>query len=76
MGIIKTTSTYLVDTGIGPVSVTNSEIENYDIDDFVHSTVRSQCITLQLINAIQVADPALAKNRPPLNLNGHTIGGF
>jgi len=76
MANIVTTTTSLVDTGIGPVSVINSVVDNFDIDDFVHSTVRAQCIKLQLINAIQTADPTLATNRPPLNLDNNTIGGF
>jgi hypothetical protein len=76
MATVVSTTTSLVDSGIGPLSVTNSLQSNFDIDDFVHTTVRSQCIQLQLINAIQTADPTLAAERPPLNINNNIIGGY
>jgi hypothetical protein len=76
MGQVVSSTVGIADTGIGPVSVTVSIMNNFDIDDFVHSVVRAQCIQLQLINAIQTADPSLATNRPPLNINGNVIGGY
>jgi len=76
MATVVSSTTSLVDTGIGPVSVTSAVVNNFDIDDFVHATVRAQCIKLQLINAIQVADPTLAKDRPPLNIDNNIIGGY
>ena len=69
-------ATNLVDSAIGPVSVTVAELNNFDIDDFVHTTVRAECIKLQLINKIQTADPSLATDRPPVTIDGNTIGGF
>lgn len=76
MSTVVTSATNLVDTAIGPVSVTNMLVNNFDIDDFVHTTVISQCIKLQLINAIQTASPSLAKGRPPLKIDNNIIGGF
>ena len=76
MAKITSSTSNLVDTAIGPVAVVNIFTTNYDIDDFVHSTVRSQGIKLQLINKVQTADPRLAKDRPPVNLDGNVIGGF
>jgi len=76
MAKVVSSQVSLVDTAIGPVSVTDTVVENFDIDDFVHSIVRAQCIKLQLINAINRADTRLAKNRPPLNIDGNVVGGF
>lgn len=76
MGQVVNSTVGIADSGIGPLSVTVSTVENFDIDDFVHSVVRAQCITLQLVNAIQQANPTLAADRPPLNINGNTIGGY
>ena len=66
----------LVDLAIGTVQVTSSIIQNFDIDAFVHTTVRSQCITLQMIYAAQTADSTLTANRPPVSIQGTTAGGY
>lgn len=76
MATISNTVTNLVDSAIGPLSVTESTVDNFDIDDFVHSVTRAQCLQLQMINAIQVVDTNFTSNRPPLNLGGYNVGGF
>ena len=75
MKVIDTVSN-LVDTAIGPVAVTISTVQGFDIDDYVHSTVRAQGIKLQIMQAARTADPRLAKNRPPIDLDGVTLGGY
>jgi hypothetical protein len=76
MATVVNQSTVLVDSGIGPVAVTQAILDNFDLDDFIHSITISQCIQLQLVNAIQAADQTLAEGRPPLSINGNIIGGY
>jgi hypothetical protein len=76
MATVAHVTTNLVDTAIGPVAVSDSLVDGFDVDDLVHSIVRAQAIKLQLIQKVRTADPRLAKNRPPVNLDGNAIGGF
>jgi hypothetical protein len=76
MAQLTETSTHLIDTAIGPLSVTDSTYLRFDIDDFVHSTVRAQAIKLRVIFSTAQANPKLAKDRPPVDIEGVTVGGF
>jgi hypothetical protein len=70
------TSFNLIDSAIGPMGVQSTTYINFDIDDYVHTTVLSQAVLLKTILAAKNADPALASSRPPVNLEGTTLGGF
>lgn len=76
MAEITETSTHLIDTAVGPLSVTDSTFVRFDVDDFVHSTVRAQAIKLRMMIAASQANSKLAKDRPPVDLDGVTVGGF
>lgn len=76
MATILDSTLNLIDTAIGPVGVKEDTLVNFDIDDFVHNTVRSQAIFLQLLNKIRTADSELAENRFPVSLGGESVGGF
>lgn len=76
MAKVLTNSTSLADSAIGPLAVQSQTVAEFDVDDFTHSTVRAQALLLQTKNAAANADPSLAKDRPPVNLEGITAGGF
>jgi len=67
--------TSVVDSGIGPIYVTETQYQDYDIDDFVHNSALSKALYLQMLNKAQVTDPDLAVGRPPVDLGGVTLGG-
>jgi hypothetical protein len=75
MDIISKTSN-LIDSAIGPVTLAASTLSDFDIDDYVHTTVRSQAIKNTVVYQASVADPRLADNRTPVDLEGITLGGF
>lgn len=69
--------THLIDSAIGPLAVTTSTVEGFDIDDYVHSTVRDMAFRLQVQRIARQVNPQLAKNRMPVTLDDGTIvGGF
>jgi hypothetical protein len=74
--IVTNVTTTIVDTAIGPVTVVSSDVVDFDVDDLVHTTVRAQAIKLQVVRAAKLADPTLAKNRVPINIDGTTLGGY
>ena len=73
---IVSESTHLVDSAIGPLAVTEKELTGFDIDDYVHTTVRSQAILLRMKEKAGTADPAFAADRPPVDIEDVSVGGF
>lgn len=65
----------LIDSAVGPLGVTKTVFQNFDIDDFVHNQVIGQALQLRLIFAAATANSTLAQNRPPINIEGTTLGG-
>lgn len=73
---VENESQELVDSAIGPLQVRSSEAVAYDIDDYVHTTLRSQALKLQLMRYAATANKTLAKNRMPINIEGISLGGY
>lgn len=76
MAKILDSTTFLTDTAIGPFATTITTLEGYDIDDFVHTTVKSQGIRLQLLYRVINADTRLTDNRPRVEVDGISVGGY
>jgi len=76
MATLLETTLNLIDTAIGPVGVKEDILVDFDIDDFVHDTIRSQGIFLQLINRVKTADSRFAANRFPVSVGGESVGGY
>lgn len=75
MDIIETSSN-LIDTAIGPVTHTASLVSDFDIDDYVHTTVRAQGIKMMLVRKASTSDARLAAGRTPVEINDVSVGGF
>lgn len=69
-------STNLVDSAIGPLAVTETEVAGFDIDDYVHTTVRAQALLLRMKERASTADPVFAKDRDPVDIEDVSVGGF
>ena len=70
------TSTVLIDSAIGALSVRQTVLMGYDIDDLVHDQTRALAIQLQIKNKVGTVNPTLAANRPPISIEGSTAGGY
>jgi hypothetical protein len=68
--------TFLIDSAIGPVSVTQSAVEEFDIDDYTHSTVISQAVRIQMKLRASNVDTRFTDNRLPVDIEGVQVGGF
>lgn len=75
MDIVKS-QTNLIDTAIGPVAITESEVLGFGIEDYVHTAVRSQALKLQLKLKLSQADKRFTSNRYPVDIDGVRVGGF
>ena len=73
--IIKETVS-LLNSGIGPVSVTTTEMEKYDIDDYVQLTVKSKANYLKILTKANSTDPLDAENKPPVAIGPINVGGY
>ena len=73
---VVSSNEHILDTAAGPVSVTVSQVESYDIDDYVHTAVRSLAQTIRLYNAAKSADTRLSENRDPVSIGDVQVGGF
>lgn len=67
---------YIIDSAIGPVTVTSREVESFSMDDFVHLQTISAARNRQFERRIDTADRKLAANRLPVEFNGKRIGGY
>lgn len=76
MSTVLSTSFNLLDSAIGPLGVQKIVHQNFDIDDYVHTTVIGQAVHLRTIDQISKVNQTLAKNRPPMNIEGAAAGGF
>lgn len=75
MKILKSTS-YVVDSAVGLLVHTIDLIEDYSIDDHVHTTLKDTALKLRLAQAIDDADPRFTKNRMRVSVLGKSVGGF
>lgn len=66
----------VVDSAIGPVMMERAEVVGYDVDDYVKSTIESQATWLKMRAMALLADPKFTKDRPPVNLDDVTAGGW
>lgn len=73
---VLSSKTNLVDTAIGPVTVTISSVVDFDIDDFAHMALRSMAISLQIENAIDSVDTRFTSSRIPVKIRGKSVGGY
>ena len=73
---VLSTQTHLVDTAVGPVSVVSQEVVGYDVDDYVHSSVREIAQRLRLYKAAIDADDSLSSGRIPVQVGNIRVGGF
>jgi hypothetical protein len=70
------TSTNIVDTAVGAMTVTFATVQNADIDDYVTSQVVSLATTLQMYNKLQVSNTTFTQNRRIVSIGGVTVGGY
>jgi hypothetical protein len=68
-------TTNFIESAIGPLAVTTTPVDSYDIDDFCRDMTISQATHLQLIRKISMTDPRYAAGRPVVTVGGVTIGG-
>ena len=66
----------MLDSAIGPIQVTSEVYNNFDVDDFVSFTVKGKAEYLIAINKLQYVNPIYTAGRPPVRLNGTSVGGF
>jgi len=73
--VIKET-TSLLDSAMGPVAVTTTEFEKYDVDDFVQATVKSKAQYLRIVSKAKEINPLEVENRPPVDIANVKLGGY
>lgn len=76
MSIVLNEQASLMDAAIGPVSVITQDHQNFNIDDYVTTTIQSKAEYLRFINKINQVDPLEVKDRPIVTLGGANLGGF
>lgn len=76
MATVVNESTVLVDSAVGPLQVNLKEVAAFDIDDYVHMTLRSEAMRVQLKRRALSVNTKLAANRPPINIEEASAGGF
>ena len=67
--------TSLMDSALGPVSVTTNTYENYDVDDYVAASVQGKAESMRMLNKAATVDPLDVKGRPPVTVDGVILGG-
>lgn len=75
MAKIVKESQHILNSGLGPVRVTQQEIADYDIDDIVAQATESQLLKLKMINIANSIDPETTIGRPPASIDGKKLGG-
>lgn len=70
------TSNETVDSAIGPLLVVQATLANFDIDDYVQTTVVSLATAIKIYNMANNVNTQAAANRPIVNIGGVTVGGF
>jgi hypothetical protein len=74
---VVSASENLIDTAIGPIKASTTEVVDMDIDDHVHLMAMGMAYQLQIDAKVKQIDPASVKNRPPVAASdGTVIGGF
>lgn len=68
--------TSLMDSALGPVAVTTTTYNKFDVDDYVALTVQSKAEYLRILNKAAQVDPLEARNRPPVTVGGTNLGGY
>lgn len=68
--------TSLMDSAVGPVAVTTTDYEKFDIDDYVSLCVQSKAEYLRFLNKSAQVNPLEVKGRPIVTLGGINLGGF
>ena len=76
MADIINQKTSLLDSAIGPVAVTTTEYQNFDIDDYVAMSVQSKAEYLRVLTKAATIDPLQVKGRPPVTIGGVSLGGY
>lgn len=76
MSKILDTEFVILDTAVGPTGVLTQTIEDFDIDDYVHTTVLATARTYQLRQKALTASPKFAKNRIPVQIGNVGVGGY
>jgi uncharacterized protein YqkB len=66
----------LIDSAMGPVAVKTTTIEGFNVDDFVKTTIESKAQFLRLKNKAALVNPLDVNNRPPVELDDVSIGGY
>lgn len=69
-------STNLVDSAIGAINITISNVTGFDIDDYVSTTVQSTAISIKMFNLAQSVNSQAAKGRRAVSIGGATVGGY
>lgn len=69
-------STQVVDSAIGPIKVTISNVTGFDIDDYVQTRVVSIATAIKMQNLALNVKAASAKNRRKVSIGGVTVGGY
>lgn len=72
----ETTSDQLVDSAIGPIRVTISSVEGFDVDDYVTSTIQSMAIAIKMFNVASKVNTDFTTNRRKVSVGGVTVGGY
>ena len=76
MAVEKKSTEHIIDTAIGPMSVKQTTVVGFDIDNFVQGTVDSQATYLRMLLLMDNAKPTFTKDRPPVRLGGKEVGGY
>lgn len=74
--IVVESQSNLVDTAVGPVTLTKRTVTDFDIEDYVHLAVRAQALKLQLKTVAQAVDGRFTSNRTPVRVDDISVGGF
>lgn len=76
MANIISQKTSLLDSATGPVVVTTTAYEKFDIDDYVSLCVQSKAEYLRLITKAKQIDPSEVAGRAVVTVGDVNLGGF
>lgn len=76
MSTVIDEKTSLLDSAIGPVSITTTEHTNFDVDDYVTLTVQSKAEYLRIVAKAATMDPLQVRGKPVVTVGGSSLGGF
>jgi len=65
-----------MDSALGPVAITTTNHEKYDIDDYISLCIQSKAEYLRFIKKIAQVDPLEVRGRPVVTMGGSNLGGF